>query len=141
MGGNIWVESNYGTGSAFHFTAWFGIGSEDAKSRFLIPDVTGIRVLVVDDNQQAREILTDSLKGLGLEAQFVSSGEDAIRELASADTQAPYTLVMMDWQMPGMDGLETSRMIKQGGHLKNLPKVVMVTAFGYPLATLLGDVR
>jgi PAS domain S-box-containing protein len=141
MGGNIWVESNYGTGSAFHFTAWFGIGSEDAKSRFLIPDVTGIRVLVVDDNQQAREILTDSLKGLGLEAQFVSSGEDAIRELASADTQAPYTLAMMDWQMPGMDGLETSRMIKQGGHLKNLPKVVMVTAFGYPLATLLGDVR
>ena len=130
MGGNIWVESNYGTGSTFHFTAWFGIGSEDVKRRFLIPDIAGIRVLVVDDNQQAREILTDSLKGLGLRAQSVSSGEDAIRELASADAQAPYTLVMMDWQMPGMDGLETSRIIRRGGRLKNVPKVVMVTAFG-----------
>jgi two-component system, sensor histidine kinase and response regulator len=130
MGGNIWVESNYGAGSTFQFTAWFGIGSEEAKRRFLIPDITGMRVLVVDDNQQAREILTDSLKGLGLRTESVSSGEDALRELASADAQARYALVMMDWQMPGMDGLETSRIIKQGGHLKNVPKVVMVTAFG-----------
>ena len=90
----------------------------------------GIRVLVVDDNQQAREILTDSLIGLGFRAQPVSSGKDAIRELVSADTQPPFALVVMDWHMPGMDGLETSRIIKRGGRLKNVPKVVMVTAFG-----------
>jgi len=129
MDGNIWVESNRGMGSAFHFTAWFGLGSGKTKRRLMIPDIAN-RVLVVDDNQQAREILVDSLTGIGVQAQSVSSGEDAIRELVSADTQAPYALVLMDWHMPGMDGLEASRIIKQGGSLKNVPKVVMVTAFG-----------
>jgi PAS domain S-box-containing protein len=130
MEGNIWVESSYGTGSVFLFTAWFGIGSEETKRRHLIPDMAGIRVLVVDDNKQAREILIDSLKGLALRAESASSGEDAIRALSGADSQDPYQLVMMDWHMPGMDGLETSRIIKRGGRLKNVPKVVMVTAFG-----------
>ena len=130
MDGNIWVESNYGTGTTFHFTAWFGIGSGQAKRRMFIPNIPGIRVLIVDDNQQAREILADLLTGLGLKAHSVSSGEDAIRELAGVDTVDPYALVMMDWNMPGMDGLETSRIIKRGGRLQNVPKVVMVTAFG-----------
>jgi PAS domain S-box-containing protein len=130
MGGNIWVESNYGHGSSFHFTAWFSIGSNVAKRRLLIPDIAGIRVLVVDDNQQAREILTDSLKGLALRVDSVSSGEDAIRELVAADSRDPYRLVMMDWQMPGMNGLEASHIIKCGDRLKNIPKLVMVTAFG-----------
>jgi two-component system sensor histidine kinase/response regulator len=129
MEGNIWVESNSGTGSAFHFTAWFGIGTGEPKRRLLIPDIAGLRVLVVDDNQQAREILTDSLKGLALAAQSASSGEDAIRELAASDSRDPYRLVLMDWHMPGMDGLETSRIIKRGGRLKHVPKIVMVTAF------------
>jgi len=130
MDGNIWVESTYGQGSEFHFTAWFGISSRKTKRRLLIPDIVDIRVLVVDDNQQARENLTDSLKGLGLRVDSVSSGEDAIRKLVAADTPDPYGLVMMDWYMPGTDGLETSRIIKRSGRLKNVPKVVMVTVFG-----------
>jgi two-component system, sensor histidine kinase and response regulator len=130
MDGNIWVESNYGIGSVFHFSAWFGIGSGETKRRLWIPDIAGIRVLVVDDNQQAREILTDSLKGLALRVQSASSGEGALRELVEADGQEPYQLVMMDWHMPGMDGLEASRLIKRGNRLKHKPKVVMVTAFG-----------
>jgi two-component system sensor histidine kinase/response regulator len=130
MDGNIWVESNYGVGSAFHFTAWFSVGSGEAKRRVLIPDIAGMRVLVVDDNQQAREILTDSLKDLALKAKSTCSGEDAIRELMSADAEDPYRLVMMDWQMSGMNGLEASRIIKLGGRLKHIPRLVMVTAFG-----------
>jgi two-component system sensor histidine kinase/response regulator len=130
MNGNIWVESNYGMGSAFHFTAWFGIGSGETKRRRLIPDIAGIRVLVVDDNAQAREILTDSLRGLALRAESVCSGEAAIRELAASDSQDPYQLVMMDWHMPGMDGLEASQIIKRGDRLRHIPKLVMVTAFG-----------
>jgi PAS domain S-box-containing protein len=130
MGGNIWVESSSGHGSAFHFTAWFTIGSGETKRKHLIPDIAGIRVLVVDDNVQAREILTDSLKALALRVESASSGEEAIRELAAADTQDPYQLVMMDWHMPGMDGLEASRIIKRGSCLKQIPKLVMVTAFG-----------
>jgi two-component system, sensor histidine kinase and response regulator len=130
MDGSIWVESSYGTGSAFHFTAWFGVGSGETKRRRLIPDIAGIRVLVVDDNQPAREILSDSLKGLALRVESASSGEDAIRALVTADSQDPYQLVMMDWHMPGVDGLEASRIIKRGDRLKHVPKIVMVTAFG-----------
>ena len=130
MNGNIWVESSYGVGSAFHFTAWFSIGSGEAKRRLLIPDIAGMRVLVVDDNQQAREILTDALKDLALKAESACSGEDAIRELMAADSEDPYQLVMMDWQMSGMNGLEASRIIKLGGRLKHIPRLVMVTAVG-----------
>jgi PAS domain S-box-containing protein len=130
MDGNIWVESTHGTGSSFYFTAWFGIGSGKTTRSLSIPDIASMRVLVVDDNQQAREILTSSLKGFGVTAESVSSGEEALRELAAADTQAPYTLVMMDCHMPGIGGLEASRIIKQDGRLQHVPKILMVTAFG-----------
>jgi len=129
MEGTIWAESEPGTGSAFHFTAWFGIGSDEKRKR-LIPDLAGIRALVVDDNAQAREILTDALRAFALRAESVSSGEDAVRQIASADSQDPYRLVLMDWHMPGMDGLEASRIIKHEHRLQHIPKIVMVTAIG-----------
>jgi signal transduction histidine kinase/CheY-like chemotaxis protein len=129
MEGRIWAESQPGVGSTFHFTAWFGIGSEERPKRF-IPDLAGIRALVVDDNAQAREILTEALRAFALRADSVSSGEDAVREIAAADSQDPYGLVLMDWHMPGMDGLEASRIIKRNDRLQHVPKIVMVTAFG-----------
>jgi PAS domain S-box-containing protein len=130
MGGEIWAESSYGAGSTFLFTAWFGIGSAEAERRHLIPDLTGIRALVVDDNALACEILTDALKAFLLRVESVSSGEAALRELAAADSRNPYQVVLMDWHMPGMDGLEASRHILHGGHLRHVPKIVMITAFG-----------
>ena len=129
MGGTIWVESEAGRGSVFSFTAWFGIGTTTVKARS-IPDLAGIRALVVDDNAQAREILTDALRGFGLRADAVDSGETAIRELAAADASDPYRLVLMDWHMPGMDGLQTSRLVKQDARLTHPPRIVIVTAFG-----------
>jgi len=134
MEGTIWVESEPGAGSTFHFTAWFGIGSEDKRKRF-IPDLAGIRALVVDDNTQAREVLTEALRVFALRADSVSSGEDAVREIAAADSLDPYRLVLMDWHMPGMDGLQTSRIIRRNDRLQHIPKIVMVTSFGQ------GDVR
>ena len=85
---------------------------------------------MVDDNPQAREILSDALRGFALRVESASSGEDALRALAGADAANPYSLVMMDWHMPGMDGLEASRIIKRGGRLEHVPRIVMVTAFG-----------
>ena len=96
----------------------------------MIPDISGIRVLVVDDNQPAREILADSLKEFAFRVESASSGEDAIRAIAAADSPDPYQLVMMDWHMPGVDGLEASRIIKSGDRLKHVPKIVMITSFG-----------
>ncbi|WP_433966377.1 response regulator [Tunturiibacter gelidiferens] len=129
MDGSIWAESEPGLGSTFHFTIWFGIGSEDKRKR-LIADLAGIRALVVDDNAQAREILTEALRVFALRADSVSSGEDAVREIAAADSTDPYRLVLMDWHMPGLDGLQASRIIKRNDRLQNIPKIVMVTAFG-----------
>ena len=130
IGGEIWVESNYGTGSTFLFTAWFGVGSAELGKKRFIRDLTGIRALVVDDNALAREILADALKAFGLRVETVSSGESALLELADADSRDPYQVVLMDWHMPGMDGLEASRLILSAEHLKHVPKIVMVTAFG-----------
>ncbi|WP_353064478.1 response regulator [Tunturibacter psychrotolerans] len=129
MEGSIWAEGEPGVGSTFHFTSWFGVGSED-KQRRLIVDLAGIRALVVDDNEQAREILTEALRVFALRAESVSSGEDAVREIAAADSTDPYRLVLMDWHMPGLDGLQASRVIKRNQRLQNIPKIVMVTAFG-----------
>ena len=129
MEGSIWAEGEPGVGSTFHFTSWFGVGSED-KQRRLIVDLVGIRTLVVDDNAQAREILTEALRAFALRAESVSSGEDAVREIAAADPTDPYRLILMDWHMPGLDGLEASRIIKRNKRLQNIPKIVMVTAFG-----------
>jgi signal transduction histidine kinase/DNA-binding response OmpR family regulator/HPt (histidine-containing phosphotransfer) domain-containing protein len=129
MEGTIWVESQAGVGSTFYFTAWFGIGAGPKRKQF-IPDLAGVRALVVDDNAQAREILTDALRVFALRADSVASGQDAIREIAAADSQDPYKLVLMDWRMPVMDGLEASRIIKRNDRLQHVPKIVMVTAFG-----------
>jgi PAS domain S-box-containing protein len=130
MGGNIWVESEFGKGSTFSFNAWFGIKSAAVEQKRLIPDLAGLRALVVDDNAQAREILTELLKQFAFRVERVSSGEDALRELAHADSQDPYRLVLMDSDMPALDGLETSRIIKRGERLRNVPKIVMLTGFG-----------
>jgi CheY-like chemotaxis protein len=130
MEGNIWVESEYGQGTTFWFTAWFGIGSTERRAGKTLPGLAEIRVLVVDDNAVAREILADILKRFFRRVDCVSSGEEALAELANADCLDPYRLVLMDWHMPGLDGLETSRVIKQRGRLKNIPKIAIITAFG-----------
>jgi two-component system, sensor histidine kinase and response regulator len=130
MEGTIWVESEYGKGSTFYFTVWFGIGTGEVGRKRFIPDIAGIHALVVDDNAQAREILTDALRAFALRAEAVPSGEDAIRELVATDEKDPYQLVLMDWHMPGMDGLQASRLIKRSDRLHHIPKIAMVTAFG-----------
>jgi signal transduction histidine kinase/DNA-binding response OmpR family regulator/HPt (histidine-containing phosphotransfer) domain-containing protein/CHASE3 domain sensor protein len=131
MGGEIWAESESGAGTTFHFTAVLGIGAAAGKEhKRFVPDLAGIRALVVDDNAQAREILSDGLRAFALRADAVASGQEAIQALKSADAKDPYHLVLMDWHMPQMDGLQASAIIRRDTALTKAPKIVMVTAFG-----------
>jgi signal transduction histidine kinase/CheY-like chemotaxis protein/HPt (histidine-containing phosphotransfer) domain-containing protein len=131
MGGEIGLESEPGVGSTFFFTARFGIADE-TRRRVIVPDqLQHIHALVVDDNPVAREILADSLGGVIASVDAVSSGAEALAAIRQhdADGAVPYDVVFMDWRMPGMDGLETTRRLRAEGGLSAQPAVVMVTAF------------
>ena len=129
MEGHIWAESEYRHGSTFCFTAWFGVQSDERRKKVLPTNLAGLRALVVDDNIVASEILANMLKRFSVRADCVSSGHEALRELQRADTQEPYRLVLMDWQMPDLDGLEASHQIRNSD-LRNPPQILMVTAHG-----------
>ncbi len=130
MEGEIGVDSEPGKGSTFHFTARFGIQREQRRLAVSAGDVRGLRVLVVDDNASAREIMQSILASLKFEATAVTSGAEAIGELEQAQIEhRPYGLVLMDWKMPGMDGVETIKRIRGNSELSQTPAFVMVTAY------------
>jgi two-component system, sensor histidine kinase and response regulator len=131
MGGEIWVESESDRGSTFRFTANLGLGKESAKKRFKPPsELHGMRVLVVDDNATSRSILQDMLVSFSFEVSLASSGEEGIAELEAAGKDKPFELVIMDWQMSGMDGIEASKQILTHKGLSKIPPIILVTAYG-----------
>ncbi|MDD5250328.1 MAG: response regulator [Rhodocyclaceae bacterium] len=130
MGGSVEVASAPGVGSDFSFAARFGVAPAQAHAASgAAPDYAGLRVLVVDDNDSARMALQHVLEAAGCRVTGVSGGAEAIAALRAAANAAPYQLVMMDWNMPGMDGIETTRRIKGDASIPQQPVVVMVTAY------------
>jgi PAS domain S-box-containing protein len=131
MAGEIWVQSKSGQGSTFSFTATFELGREKEKRR-RIPgsDLENLNVLVVDDNVTSRQILQDMLESFSFKVTQAASAEEGLEEVEKASNKKPFDLVVMDWKMPGMDGIEASRRIKNHPHLSKIPAVVLVTAYG-----------
>ena len=129
MGGQIWLETEAGVGSTFWFTLWLGVGQAAGTGKHVPGQFQKLRVLVVDDNASAREILVELLESLADCVHAVSSGPEALAAIKERDADAPYDVVFMDWRMPGMDGLEATRLIKNESSLQKQPAVIIVTAF------------
>ena len=131
MGGELKVESSLGEGSCFTFNIWLEAGESPELPHALVPSSLGkLKVLVVDDNEHALMIMQDMLNILPQGVELACSGRQAIEKLEHAAAIGdPFNLVFMDWNMPEMDGVETSLKIRRVISEQAQPKIVIVTAY------------
>ncbi|MEM7426040.1 MAG: response regulator [Pseudomonadota bacterium] len=127
MGGEIAVTSQIGSGSTFTLTVGLETTEDDVSSgRVPLADLSGLRILIVDDLQINRLIARERLEGWGAEVETASSGQDALTAAAAAFKQErPFDLALLDFQMPNMDGSELGRRLSADPQTKALPLILL----------------
>lgn len=139
MGGTISVESEKARGSRFSVSLGLelnpGQSSQLAQDNY--PDLSRIRVLVADDNETAREIFRENLHSFGIAAEILPGAEELLQSLRQHNCggERPYDVVILDWKMPGMDGVEAAGLIRQDSTLTVQPHILLCTAYGTGAAT------
>ena len=138
MGGELQVNSTPGAGSRFYFTLRFRLqaGVAATTGRSGTAALHRGRVLVVDDNSAARIVLAEMCADLGFQVDVAVDGNQALHLVEVADKQdVPYRLLLLDWKMPGMDGVRCARAISERHLLHPAPVILMVTAYSLDEAT------
>ena len=131
MEGDICVESEFGRGAKFSFTAVFGRALNKRRKQYAVPEsLKNKRALVVDDNPESRMILREALTSFSFDVGEAGSGQEALSELALAAKTKPYDLILLDWKMPQMDGIATARAIGESQGWSDIPPILMVSAYG-----------
>ncbi|MEP5764177.1 MAG: PAS-domain containing protein [Halieaceae bacterium] len=140
MGGEIIVDSKPDMGSTFSFELeldWKE--SDEPLPRADELELSGLRVLAVDDNPTARTILEDLVTSMGFNVDLAADGKEALGMAEQASEQGePYSVILMDWRMPGLDGVDTTRELVTRGLLDDTQALMMVTAYGREDASTAG---
>ena len=130
MNGEIRVQSEPGKGSIFQFTALLDKQSKQPQPlHFDQKDLQALKVLIVDDSETAREILTHILVSFDFNVHQADCGQAAIDMIEQADQEHPFELVLMDWRMPRMDGIETTLRIQDNPNISSKPTVIMASTY------------
>ena len=132
MGGEIWAESEEGKGSTFKFTARLQVQENSVPRQVLNEqELAKLKVLIIDDNSMALDVLQKMAANLCGRVETANDGDTALTMCRDATQKnEPYDIILTDWQMPNMDGVEYCRKLKEEDNVNTSPVVIMVTAFG-----------
>ena len=136
MGGELALDSTLGVGSRFHFKLRLPLADASAPPPSQPDGAAPLRVLIVDDNATAREVMANMGQSLGWQVSLAADGAQALAMMQARASAAPYEAVFIDWQMPGIDGWETSQRMRELPGKHAAPLVVMVTAYGREMLAL-----